>query len=147
MSILPAVSSREDPTSGGPTEILQTSLSSTYRLRIALIALPCLSNQLRLCSCCSAVFESLVSWHCSVALPILNRSAALLLALLRRFAKPQSFCCFAVGFAPSLRQIQLFQLYLLFVPSLLPCASYQSTNFLHCSTILPINFRLSTDSS
>ena len=68
------MSSREDPTSGGPTERLQTSLSSTNRLRHCSdsLALCIKLNQLRLCSCRFVVFESLVIWLCSFALPNLS---------------------------------------------------------------------------
>ena len=81
------MSSREDPTSGGPTERLQTSLSSTYRLRH--------------CSDSLALFIK----PTPALLP--NRSAALLLALLRRFAKPQPSAFLVVGFAPSLCQTSI----------------------------------------
>ena len=84
------MSSREDTTSGGPTEILQTSLSSTYRLR-----------------------------HCSDSLALLLKSTPALLLLLCRVRitchlallnSRQPLRCPVVGFAPLLcyfhRQIQ-----------------------------------------
>ena len=204
------MSSREDTTSGGPTESLQTSLSSTYRLRhcsdslalfikstpalllllcrvrityhlallsclakpqalinrygaLLLALLCCLAKPQPLCFsfvgfapslCQTSIVLLLCCWLCSVALPNLTRgsspivgSAPSLCQTFCRTHRTQKLRCLVVGFAPSLRQIQLFQLYLLLVPSLLPCASYQSTNFLHCSTILPINFHFSTDNS